>query len=157
MTVHVGLNLVYLVPGEVGGMEVVARELIPELLEAAPADWRFTAFVNREATEAATGPWIELMPSVTVPVKARSRVQWVRGEQMLLPRLAARAGVDLVHSLASTSPARGRFRRVVTVHDLIYLVHPEAHPGIRALGMRALVPPRRAPRRPGDRGLAQHA
>jgi glycosyltransferase involved in cell wall biosynthesis len=28
----------------------------------------------------------------------------------------------------------------VTIHDLIYLRHPEAHPGIRSLGMRALVP-----------------
>ncbi len=29
---HVGLNLIFLVPGETGGMEVVARELIPELV-----------------------------------------------------------------------------------------------------------------------------
>jgi hypothetical protein len=29
--IHVGLNLVYLVPNETGGMEVFARQLIPEL------------------------------------------------------------------------------------------------------------------------------
>jgi glycosyltransferase involved in cell wall biosynthesis len=73
-------------------------------------------------------------------VNARNRVQWVRGEQQLLPGLARRAGIDVLHSLASTAPARGRFRRVVTVHDLIYLVFPEAHGGLRARGMRALVP-----------------
>src|SRR6185436_8226674 len=55
-------------------------------------------------------------------------------------RMARRAGADLVHSLASTGPAGGRFARVVTVHDLHYRVHPEAHFGMRALGMRALVP-----------------
>jgi len=77
---------------------------------------------------------------VTVPVNARNRLEWVRGEQQLLPRLARRSGVDLVHSLASTAPAHGRFRRVVTVHDLIYLIHPEAHGGLRARGMRVLVP-----------------
>ena len=77
---HVGLNLVYLVPGETGGMETVARELLPALVAAAP-DVRFTAFVNREAAEAAAGPWSELVPSVTVPVRARNRVGWVRGEQ----------------------------------------------------------------------------
>jgi hypothetical protein len=33
---HVGLNLVYLVPGETGGTETYARELIPELVAAAP-------------------------------------------------------------------------------------------------------------------------
>jgi glycosyltransferase involved in cell wall biosynthesis len=137
---HVGLNLIFLVPGETGGMEVAARELIPALIEAAPRDTRFTAFVNREAAAAKDGPWGELLPAVTVPVNARNRAQWVLGEQALLPRLAAREGVDLVHSLASTAPARGRFRRVVTVHDLIYARFPEAHAGIRDMGMRVLVP-----------------
>ena len=136
---HVGLNLVFLVPGETGGMEVYARELIPELVRAAPGT-RFTAFVNREATTAGGGPWGELTEAVTVPVKARSRVQWVRGEQQLLPRLAARAGVDVLHSLASTAPAWGRFRRVATIHDLNYRIVPEAHLGMRGLGMQVLVP-----------------
>ena len=121
-------------------MEVAARELIPALLEQAPPGTRFTGFVNREAAAAGGGPWGELLPSVTVPVHARNRVQWVVGEQLLLPRLAARAGVDLVHSLASTAPLHGRFRRVVTIHDLIYARFPEAHAGIRDRGMRVLVP-----------------
>jgi glycosyltransferase involved in cell wall biosynthesis len=138
---HVGLNLIYLVPGETGGMEVYARELIPALLQVAPPRTRFTAFVNREAAAAGGGPWGELVPAVTVPVNARRREQWVLGEQTMLPWLAAaRAGVDLVHSLASTAPAWGRFRRVVTVHDLIYARFPEAHAGLRDRGMRVLVP-----------------
>jgi glycosyltransferase involved in cell wall biosynthesis len=137
---HIGLNLIFLVPGETGGMEVAARELIPALLRAGPEGMRFTAFVNREAAAAGGGPWGELLPAVTVPVKARNRLQWVFGEQTLLPRLAARAGVDLLHSLASTAPLWGRFRRVVTVHDLIYARYPEAHSGLREKGMSVLVP-----------------
>jgi glycosyltransferase involved in cell wall biosynthesis len=136
---HVGLNLLFLVPGETGGMEIAARELIPALLEQAPTGMRFTAFVNREAASAG-GPWGVTLPSVTVPVNATNRVQWILGEQALLPRLAATAKVDLVHSLASTAPLWGRFRRVVTVHDLIYARFPEAHAGLRAKGMRVLVP-----------------
>ncbi len=120
-------------------MEVAARELIPALLAEAPGGMRFTAFVNREAA-AAGGPWGELLPAVTVPVNAHNRVQWVLGEQTLLPPLAMRAGVDLMHSLASTAPLWGRFRRVVTVHDLIYARFPEAHAGIRDKGMKVLVP-----------------
>jgi glycosyltransferase involved in cell wall biosynthesis len=137
---HIGLNLIFLVPGETGGMEVAARELIPALLAAAPAGMRFTAFVNREAAGDDGGSWADLLPTVTVPVHARNRVQWVLGEQTLLPRLAARAGVDLVHSLASTAPLWGRFRRVVTVHDLIYARYPEAHSGLRGRAMGLLVP-----------------
>src|SRR5579862_5551299 len=100
--VHVGLNLIFLVPGETGGMEVAARETIPALVAAAPPGTRFTAFVNRDA---GPGPWGELVPKVEVPVRIANRLEWVRGEQLLLPRLAAREGVDLVHSLASTAPA----------------------------------------------------
>ncbi|MDQ2897573.1 MAG: glycosyltransferase family 4 protein [Actinomycetota bacterium] len=135
---HIGLNLVYLVPGATGGMETYARELIPELVAAAP-EHRFTAFINREAA-AAPGPWSDLVESVIVPVRASNRLEWVRGEQQLLPGLARRAGVELLHSLASTAPSWGRFRRVVTIHDLIYRIVPDAHPGLRALGMRVLVP-----------------
>jgi glycosyltransferase involved in cell wall biosynthesis len=137
---HIGLNLIFLVPGETGGMEVAARELIPALLAEAPAEMRFTAFVNRETAAAKDGPWGELLPAVTVPVNARNRVQWVLGEQTLLPPLAMRARVGLVHSLASTAPLWGRFRKVVTVHDLIYARFPEAHAGIRDKGMKVLVP-----------------
>jgi glycosyltransferase involved in cell wall biosynthesis len=137
---HIGLNLIFLVPGETGGMEVAARELIPALLAEAPPGMRFTAFINREAAAAKDGPWGELLPVVTVPVNARNRVQWVLGEQTLLPSLAMKARVDLVHSLASTAPLWGRFRRVVTVHDLIYARFPEAHAGIRDKGMQVLVP-----------------
>jgi glycosyltransferase involved in cell wall biosynthesis len=136
---HVGLNLIFLVPGETGGMEVAAREVIPALVAGAPPGMRFTAFVNRE-TAAGDGPWGELLPAVTVPVNTRDRVQWVLGEQTLLPILGARAGVDLMHSLASTAPLWGRFRRVVTIHDLIYARFPDAHAGIRDKGMKLLVP-----------------
>ncbi len=135
---HIGLNLVFLTPGEQGGMEIYARELIPQLVAAAPQH-RFTAFVNRDGA-ATPGPWNELIESVTVPVRSANRIQWVRGEQQLLPPLARRAGVQLLHSLASTAPTWGAFRRVVTIHDLIYRVAPEAHPGLRGLGMRVLVP-----------------
>ena len=135
---HIGLNLVFLVPGETGGMEVYARELIAALAAERP-DLTLTAFVNCEAAESG-GPWTEVADVVTVPVHARNRAEWVRGEQQLLPRLARRAGVDVLHSLASTSPAAGRFRRVVTIHDLNYRVVPDAHFGVRGLGMRVLVP-----------------
>jgi glycosyltransferase involved in cell wall biosynthesis len=131
---HVGLNLVFMVPGETGGMEVAARALVPVLRDAAPGV-RFTAFVNREAAGEDLG-----IESVVVPVRATNRLEWVRGEQLLLPGLARRSGCELVHSLASTAPARGPFVRVTTIHDLNYLVVPDAHFGVRGLGMRVLVP-----------------
>jgi len=118
-------------------METYARELIAALLEE--TDLSLTAFLSREAAADHSGPWTEI-PSVTVPVHARRRPQWVRGEQQLLPQLARRTGVELVHSLASTAPLWGAFRRVVTIHDVIYRRYPESHSGLRARAMSILVP-----------------
>ncbi len=140
--VHVGFNLIFLVPGQTGGMEVAARETLRRIDAAARAaslgaPVRFTAFVNREAAGGDWGPGIE---EVVVPVRATDRRQWVWGEQRHLPGLAVRAGCDIVHSLGSTAPLTGRFARITTIHDLNYKLVPEAHFGIRGRAMGVLVP-----------------
>jgi glycosyltransferase involved in cell wall biosynthesis len=135
---RVGLNMVYLVPGETGGMEMYARELAPALVSAG-SGVEFTAFINREAAEAGLDLG-ERVQTVVVPVNARNRVEWVLGEQLHLPRLGRKHGIDLMHSLASTAPGRGHFVRVTTIHDLIYRRFPEAHFGVRTLAMRLLIP-----------------
>src|ERR1700727_634935 len=109
---HVGVNLVFLTPGEQGGMEVYVRELVRRL--AVRGDLRLTAFVNRDAGDQ---DWGVDVAEVLVPVHARDRKQWVIGEQVYLPRLAQRAACELVHSPASTSPLHGAFHRVTTIHD----------------------------------------
>ena len=134
----VALNLVFLVPGETGGMETYARELIPRLAAVPGLD--LLALVNREAADADDGPWGRVVPMEVVPVRARNRIEWVRGEQQHVPRLADRAGAHVVHSLASTAPLRGRARRITTIHDLNYKLVPDTHFGLRGLGMRVLVP-----------------
>ena len=118
-------------------MEVYARELV-KAMRALPDCPRLTAFVSTEGAEAKLD-WLDGIETHTVRVRSRRRTEWVRGEQQLLPGMARRADVNLLHSLASTAPIHGRFRRVTTIHDLIYLVHPEAHFGVLALGMRAVV------------------
>jgi glycosyltransferase involved in cell wall biosynthesis len=130
---RVALNLVYLVPGETGGMETYARELVPRL--AATPGLEVTAFVSRAAEGEDLG-----CETVVLPVDARSRVEWVRGEQQHVPAAAERLGAQLVHSLASTAPLHGRARRVTTIHDLNYKLVPDTHFGVRGLGMRLLVP-----------------
>jgi len=140
VSVRVALNLVFLVPGETGGMEVYARELLPRLARIDGLDP--VAIVNTVAAEDRDAPWNVGVESVVAPVDARDRKQWVWGEQRHVPRLATELGADLVHSLASTGPGRlaGGPPRITTVHDLHYAVAPEAHFGLRGLGMRVLVP-----------------
>lgn len=134
---HVGLNLIYLVPRQTGGMEIVARELIPALVRERP-DWRFTSFVNRETAEE-PGPWCDDTERVVVPVDAVNRLAWVRGEQQLLPGLCRRAGVEVLHSLGATTPLWGGGRRVVTIYDFNYLLFADSHSSLRARGLDLLV------------------
>ena len=46
----------------------------------------------------------------------------------LLPRAAARAGVDVLHCTIFRAPSRARVPTILTVHDLAVLRHPEVFP-----------------------------
>jgi glycosyltransferase involved in cell wall biosynthesis len=121
---RVGLDLLYLVPGETGGRESYARELIPALLERDPG-LELVAFLNRDAGPRLAGDLGDRVGAVVVPVSARSRAQWALGELALVSLAARRARVELVHAMANFGPAWGSFRRVVTIHDLQYRVTPQ--------------------------------
>jgi glycosyltransferase involved in cell wall biosynthesis len=132
---RVGLNLLFLVPGETGGLEVYVRELLPRLAEVRP-DLELIAFVNREGAVAD----LEATEVVEVDVTGRGRARRVLSEQRQLPRLARRHRIDLLHSLGTSAPARPGVVSVVTIHDVIYARHPEAHTLPMRLGMRLIVP-----------------
>ncbi|MEI2703289.1 MAG: glycosyltransferase family 1 protein [Baekduia sp.] len=145
---HVGLNLLYLVPGEVGGTEILARRLIDALARARP-DVRFTVFCGIEAAPSLAGEgWPENVVIHRMDVACRNKPRRILAELFQLPREARRAGVDLLHSLGTTSPLRTPCPSVVSVHDLIYLHYPETFPPAARLGLKLLVGPgaRRADR-----------
>ena len=130
----IGLNLLFLAPGETGGMEVYARALLPELARAWP-EASFVAFCGRELA----GERFEGVRLMTLPASARTRWSRTAAEQTLLPAAAKRAGVDLLHSLANTMPGVPLTRSVTTIHDVIHAKFPETHQGVLGRGLAALV------------------
>lgn len=120
------LNLLYLDPGRTGGMEVVARDLLPALVAALPSDWELIALMNSRAA-ASDGPWqqIEIRE---YPVDVANRVAWVRAELLGVPRAAKAVRADLLHSLGNTGPWGAPIPHSVTVNDLIH--HRVPHPGL---------------------------
>lgn len=137
---RLGINLLYLVPGETGGTEVYARELVPQLAALRPGE-PISLFACEElAEELRTNPWCEEQRLVALPVPGRTRARRVAGEQTLLPLAVSRSGVDVLHSLATTAPAVLTAKNVVTIHDLIYKHFPETHSGLLGRGMSMLVP-----------------
>jgi len=121
---HVGVNLLYLLPGETGGHETYARELIAAMIEHEPK-LRVTAFVNRDAVSRLGDELGDRVSAVALPISARRRAQWAFGELVSVAIAARRARVELLHSMANFAPPWGPFRRVVTIHDLHFRAVPE--------------------------------
>jgi glycosyltransferase involved in cell wall biosynthesis len=123
---HLGVDLLFLVPGASGGRETYARELL-RALRPLGGDLRVTAFVNRETAAAGRGFWTgDVDRTVVLPrASGSARAAWAAGELVALPRAAAAAGVDVLHSPANFAPFGGRFARVLTVHDLLHRERPE--------------------------------
>ncbi|MGH2906445.1 MAG: glycosyltransferase family 4 protein [Solirubrobacterales bacterium] len=137
---RIGLNLLYLVPGAVGGTEIYARELIPRLAAARP-DIEWIVYAGREAGPTLVAEnWPTNVRVKTLPVKCVNKPLRIAFEYTLLPLIAARDGVKLLHSLGQTSPLFSRGARVVTIHDLIYHHYPETFPGPAQKGLELIVP-----------------
>ena len=82
------------------------------------------------------------------PVSGAHRLARVAWEQGCLPAVARRLGVELLHCPAYVMPLRWRGPSVLTVHDLLTLVHPEWCKRANVWHFRLVLPPslRRATR-----------
>jgi glycosyltransferase involved in cell wall biosynthesis len=117
---RIGLNLLYLIPGRVGGTERYAISLLRAMARLDTVA-SFYVFVSSDAAEVdlPTQPNFHRVVC-RFPAQYRSlRYLW---EQVLLPFQLRRRGIDLVHSLGYVGPLRSSCRRVVTICDTNYLV-----------------------------------
>jgi glycosyltransferase involved in cell wall biosynthesis len=140
--VHLGLDLLFLVPGASGGRETYARELTTAIREQRD-DLRVTAFINRETAAIGHGFWRDLADKVVVlrGASALDRRRWALGELVMLPRAATRENIEVLHCPANFAPLHGPFARVVTLHDLIFRRLPGTVPTPLRWGTEATVPP----------------
>ena len=139
---HLGLDLLFLVPGDSGGRETYARELTTAIREQRD-DLRVTAFINRETAAIGHGFWSDLADRWSC---CAARRPWTgaggrSASCVMLPRAAAREKVDVLHCPANFAPLHGPFARVVTLHDLIFRRLPGTVPTPLRWGTEATVPP----------------
>lgn len=118
---RIALNLLYLIPGVVGGTETYARSLIHNLAKI-DNDNEYLVFLNKLGADMDITPGENFKRVVCpfVPLRRMVRYGW---EQGILPFQIGRAKVDIVHSLGYVAPLASRARQVVTVHDLNFLSH----------------------------------
>ena len=113
---RIGLNLLFMIPGVVGGTETYARGLLDGFRRLRP-NHEFVVFLNRESSG-----WVSDdgagFRAVVCPVNAVSRSRRFAYEHVLLRREVRKHGIDLLHSLGYTSPVFLACPTVVTVPDL---------------------------------------
>ena len=137
---RLGVNLLYLVPRQVGGTEIYARRLVAALARQLPQT-ELVVFCGAEAAAVLPDPeWPGNVRVVRAPVRAASKPLRLAAELAWLPAAADHHGVELLHSLGTTAPLHGRAVRVTTVHDLIYEHFPGAFPPAARLGLKLVVP-----------------
>ena len=131
---RIGLNLLYLLPGIVGGTETYAAGLLAGLAKI-DRDDEFVVFVNRE-TENRPLPEVENFTRVVCPVRAVSRARRYFYEQVRLSGLLKAHGVDLVHSLGYVAPLFPPCPSVLTVPDINFRAFGDQMSLVKRLALR---------------------
>ena len=123
MTISVGVNLLWLVPGVVGGSEGYATGLLERLVDrddVSVTAFGLPGFVRKYPSLA------EATHTVVAPLpEGRHVVRRVMVENAWLPSQLGKRQIGLVHHLGGIVPPRCRVPAVVTLHDLQYLAFPE--------------------------------
>lgn len=139
---HVGVNLLWLVPGVVGGSEEYTTRLLRAVAELDPEDLRITLF--------ALSPFVEAhpdlaaaFPTVISGLDGRRRPERVAAEATWLALQASRHGVDLLHhggGVVPPGPALGRIPSALTIHDLQPIEHPENFSTVKRRWLTTMLP-----------------
>jgi glycosyltransferase involved in cell wall biosynthesis len=113
---RIALNLLYLIPGRVGGTETYGLSLMHALSDV-DRESDYFVFLNREATGVAV-PSATNFHRVDCAVSAIHRSLRYGWEQIVLPRQLRELKIDLVHSPGYVAPLMNPCASVVTIPDL---------------------------------------
>ena len=119
----IGVNALYLLPGQVGGTEIYLRSLLGALC-AIDQENRYVVFINRETGD----DLVPRAPNFGVaaqPVRAAFRPARILWEQTGLVVSAAMNQVDVLLNPGFTAPLACRCPSVTVFHDLQHKRHPE--------------------------------
>lgn len=116
---RIGLNLLYLLPGMVGGTETYAAGLLQGLANICQED-EFIVFVNRESA-AWPIPEATKFTRIVCPIRAVNRSNRYIFEQLWFPFLLSKHKIDLVHSLGYVGPLFTPCRSVLSIPDINYI------------------------------------
>jgi alpha-1,3-rhamnosyl/mannosyltransferase len=136
---RVGVNLLWLVPGVVGGSEEYTVRTLDGVIEVAPDDIEVVLFALRPFIEAHP-ELTERIETVTLSLTGRDKSVRVAAESSWLAFQCRRQGVAMVHHAGGILPAVRAVPGLLTVHDVQPLLHPENFSPAKRAFSRAVLP-----------------
>jgi alpha-1,3-rhamnosyl/mannosyltransferase len=131
--IRVGVNLLWLVPGEVGGSEEYTIRLLDAWADDPPDDVALTLLVGSSLGGSdAHADVLSAFDVVAAPTDGANRLARVGTDTTWLPRQRRAQRFDLLHHAGGTVPFGDRGPNLLTVHDL----QPFDHPGNFRAGKR---------------------
>jgi glycosyltransferase involved in cell wall biosynthesis len=123
---RIGVNTLFLIPGEVGGTETYLREVLLAMAKSF-ADIEWVLFTNRENDDYfrrifGEFPRFAFHP---LPLRAMNRYARIIREQIDLPFRVASIRADLLWSPGYTAPFFSPCPQAVTIPDMQYRRYPE--------------------------------
>lgn len=134
----VGINLLWMVPGVVGGSETYLTRLLSGLADM-PREFDYTIFALPQFAQAHP----DLAQGFEVayaPVTGQWKSFRVAGENTWLAAQCRLKKINLVHHGGGTVPFLSPSRPVLTIHDLQYLYYPEYFSRSKLAFLRKMVP-----------------
>ncbi|QXC61433.1 glycosyltransferase family 4 protein [Aquihabitans sp. G128] len=141
-TTRIGVNLLWLVPGVVGGSEEYTTRLLRAFAERAPSDLHLTLFALAPFAEAHPD-LVAAFPTVTSRLDGRRKPERVAAEATWLAREAAHRNLDLLHHAGGVippGPGVARIPAVLTIHDLQPLVMAENFSSVKRRWLGTMLP-----------------
>lgn len=135
---RVGINLLWMVPGVVGGSETYLTRLLRGLIERNNGI-HYTIFALPQFAEA----YPNLASSFEVafaPLSGQVKSFRIAGENSWLARECRKRSIDLIHHGGGTMPLIRTTRSVLTIHDLQYLYYPEYFTKTKIRYLKTMVP-----------------
>ena len=137
---RIGVNLLWLVPGVVGGSEEYTTRLLAGLSARSHRDLEFVLFTLEPFREAHPD-LADAFETVVCPLLGRVKSARVGAENSWLYHQAQVNQIDLMHHAGGIMPAARSVPGVLTIHDLQPLIIPKRFTPVKREFSRRTIPP----------------
>lgn len=134
----VGINLLWMVPGVVGGSETYTTRLLHGLTER-DSTMEYVLFALPQFASAHPD-LTSHFETLYAPLTGQWKSFRVAGENSWLASQSRRLKIDLLHHAGGVLPLFPSQRPVLTIHDLQYLYYPEYFTRTKLVYLRKMVP-----------------